>query len=178
MPAQTPVASTSKLPTAPVPLPGVAIGNSAVAGVNSPHSAWNPYAILPPTTKRRVSRIDGHVVTMPSTLSRAAADHRREMSLKPIRTIQIDPQNTIPSRAYTTELEVPQDVVSDRIANKYLQLDPPEGKMSDWRKKELETRDKEKEKRRKRKRASEDGCGLIGRRKQASLGKETLARVK
>jgi ribonuclease P protein subunit POP4 len=91
---------------------------------------------------------------------------------------KIDPQNTLPSKPYTEELDISRDAVSDRVANKYLQLDPPEGKMSDWRKKELEVREIEKSKKRKRTRATTDGCGLIGRRKQRSLGEDVLAKVK
>lgn len=92
--------------------------------------------------------------------------------------MQLDPQNTIPSKPYAQELGITDDAVADRITNKFLQLDPPEGKLSDWRKKELETAAREKEKKRRNTRAREEGCGLIGRRKRASLGKEALNRVR
>lgn len=74
-------------------------------------------------------------------------------------------------------LGIPHDVAGERIANKYLQLDPPEGKMSDRRKEELAIKAQEKEKKRV-KRAREGECGLIGRRKRLSLGKEAEHRIR
>lgn len=68
-------------------------------------------------------------------------------------------------------------MATERIANKYLQLDPPEGKMSDQRRAELAKRAGEKEKRQV-KRAKEGECGLIGRRKRMSLGKEAEHRIR
>lgn len=51
-----------------------------------------------------------------------------------------------------------------------MQLDPPEGKESDWRKLELAGRAREVEKK-KVKRNKEGDCGLIGRRKRKRLAK-------
>lgn len=50
-----------------------------------------------------------------------------------------------------------------------MQLDLPEGKVSDRRKAELAVREAEKEKKR-AKRQREGDCGLAGRRKRKSLG--------
>lgn len=49
--------------------------------------------------------------------------------------------------------------------------------MSDWRKAELAKRDQEKQKKRVKK-AREGECGLVGRKKRRSLGKEAEHRIR
>ncbi|GAA5877485.1 hypothetical protein JCM1840_003865 [Sporobolomyces johnsonii] len=106
------------------------------------HSPWDPYAVLPPSTKRK-----------------------------------LDPRDNLPVHPYLQSLAIPADVADERLAGKYLQLDPPEGKMSDWRKAELATKDKEKHKKR-AKTPKEGHCGLMGRRKRAAArGRHPVATV-
>ncbi|GAA5920402.1 hypothetical protein JCM6882_003265 [Rhodosporidiobolus microsporus] len=107
----------------------------------SRRSAWDPYAVLPPSTKRK-----------------------------------LDPKDALSTQSYLSELTIPTEAAEERVAGKFLQLDLPEGKMSDWRKAELAKREGEKEKKR-AKRAREGDCGLTGRRKQAARGKDAVRRV-
>lgn len=72
---------------------------------------------------------------------------------------------------------IPTQVAEERLSGKLLQLDPPEGKVSDQRKAELAVIEKEKEKKRV-KRTREGGCGLMGRRKRAAMGKDAVGSVK
>ncbi|GAA5904718.1 hypothetical protein JCM8208_001335 [Rhodotorula glutinis] len=105
------------------------------------HSPWDPYAPLPPSTKRR-----------------------------------LDPREAVASKPYLQELAIPADVAEERIAGKLLQLDLPEGKVSDRRKAELAKRDAEKDKKR-AKRLREGDCGLSGRRKRAARGSAAAGSV-
>ncbi|GAA5950508.1 hypothetical protein JCM21900_004834 [Sporobolomyces salmonicolor] len=105
------------------------------------HSGWDPYAVLPPSIKRK-----------------------------------LDPRDHLAVQPYLQSLAIPADVAEERVAAKYLQLDPPLGKSSDWRKAELATKDKEREKKR-AKRAKEGDCGLMGRRKRAARGRHAVAAV-
>ncbi|CEQ41503.1 SPOSA6832_03238 [Sporobolomyces salmonicolor] len=105
------------------------------------HSGWDPYAVLPPSIKRK-----------------------------------LDPRDNLAVQPYLQSLAIPADVAEERVAAKYLQLDPPLGKLSDWRKAELATKDKEREKKR-AKRAKEGDCGLMGRRKRAARGHHAVAAV-
>ena len=82
---------------------------------------------------------------------------------------QLDPKESIRPKSYTQELAVPTEVAEERVVGKLLQLDLPEGKVSDRRKAELAVREAEKEKKR-AKRQREGDCGLVGRRKRKSLG--------
>ncbi|GAA6028502.1 hypothetical protein JCM8097_007250 [Rhodosporidiobolus ruineniae] len=104
-------------------------------------SPWDPYAVLPPSTKRK-----------------------------------LDPRDDLKPQPYLTELAIPTDAADERVAGKFLQLDAPEGKQSDWRKAELAKRELEKDKKR-TKRQREGDCGLAGRRKRASMGKDAVKRV-
>jgi len=83
---------------------------------------------------------------------------------------QLDPRDTVAPQPYLQELDIPAEVAEERVAGKLLQLDLPEGKVSDRRKAELAKRDLEKDKKR-TKRVREGDCGLSGRRKRASRGK-------
>ena len=83
---------------------------------------------------------------------------------------QLDPKETIRPKSYTQELAIPTEVAEERVVGKLLQLDLPEGKVSDRRKAELAVREAEKEKKR-AKRQREGDCGLAGRRKRKSLGR-------
>ncbi|BGP25853.1 ribonuclease P protein subunit POP4 [Rhodotorula toruloides] len=105
-------------------------------------SAWDPYAVLPPSTKRK-----------------------------------LDPRDALSTQCYLKELSIPTDVADERIAGKLLQLDLPEGKLSDRRKAELAVREGEKEKKRAKK-AREGDCGLAGRRKRATMGKAAVRAVR
>lgn len=79
-------------------------------------------------------------------------------------------------QGYLKEMSIPAEVADERIAGKLLQLDLPEGKMSDRRKAELAVRESEKEKKRAKK-AREADCGLAGRRKRATMGKSAVRAV-
>ncbi|CDR39458.1 RHTO0S04e05336g1_1 [Rhodotorula toruloides] len=105
-------------------------------------SAWDPYAVLPPSTKRK-----------------------------------LDTRDALSTQGYLKELSIPTEVADERIAGKLLQLDLPEGKMSDRRKAELAVRESEKEKKRAKK-AREGDCGLAGRRKRAAMGKAAVKAVR
>ncbi|GAA5843981.1 hypothetical protein JCM11251_005931 [Rhodosporidiobolus azoricus] len=107
----------------------------------SRRSAWDPYAVLPPSTKRK-----------------------------------LDTTDALSTQSYLAELAIPTEAADERVTGKFLQLDLPEGKESDWRKAELAKRASEKEKKR-AKRAREGECGLMGKRKRASRGKEAVKRV-
>lgn len=116
------------------PAHGGASTSSARAPTKQRQSPWDPYAVLPPSTKRR-----------------------------------LDPKESIRPKSYTQELAIPAEVAEERVVGKLLQLDLPEGKVSDRRKAELAVREAEKEKKR-AKRQREGDCGLAGRRKRKSLG--------
>ncbi|BGP33409.1 RNase P/RNase MRP complex subunit [Rhodotorula toruloides] len=105
-------------------------------------SAWHPYAVLPPSIKRK-----------------------------------LDPRDALSAQSYLKALSIPTEVADERIAGKLLQLDLPEGKMSDRRKAELAVREGEKEKKRAKK-AREGDCGLAGRRKRAAMGKAAVRAVR
>ncbi|GAA5821152.1 hypothetical protein JCM3770_005694 [Rhodotorula araucariae] len=123
------------------PALGGATTSSASTAKAPRASPWDPYAPLPPSTKRR-----------------------------------LDPKNALATQPYLQELSIPAEVAEERVAGKLLQLDLPEGKVSDWRKAELAKRASEKEK--KRAKCQRDGdCGLSGRRKRASLGKGAVRSV-
>ncbi|BGP17685.1 hypothetical protein JCM10213_003590 [Rhodosporidiobolus nylandii] len=104
-------------------------------------SAWDPYAVLPPSTRRK-----------------------------------LDPHDPIPTQPYLAALSVPTDAADERVSGKFLQLDTPEGKVSDQRKEELAKREQEKAKKR-TKRAREGDCGLAGKRKRASMGEAATRKV-
>ncbi|GAA5828174.1 hypothetical protein JCM5353_007819 [Sporobolomyces roseus] len=104
-------------------------------------SAWDPYALLPPSTKRR-----------------------------------LDPRDTLKAQPYLQSLRIPTQVAEERLSGKLLQLDPPEGKVSDQRKGELAVIESEKEKKR-IKRAREGDCGLAGRRKRKLMGKDAVGSI-
>ncbi|BGP41455.1 RNase P/RNase MRP complex subunit [Rhodotorula kratochvilovae] len=114
---------------------------SSAATTKARASPWDPYAPLPPSTKRR-----------------------------------LDPKDALAAQPYLQELSIPAAVADERVAGKLLQLDLPEGKISDWRKAELATRAQEKDKKRV-KRQREGDCGLGGRRKCASSGKAAVRSV-
>ncbi|KDE05639.1 hypothetical protein MVLG_04010 [Microbotryum lychnidis-dioicae p1A1 Lamole] len=105
-------------------------------------SAWQPYSILPPATRRK-----------------------------------IDPRSTVLSKPYLESLNIPDDVAQERIANKYLQLEPPEGKESDRRKAELATRKAEKDKRTLAK-IRQSGCGLVGKARRKRLGRTVDEKIR
>lgn len=90
--------------------------------------------------------------------------------------MQLDPRDAIPTQPYLQELSIPAEVADERVAGKLLQLDLPQGKVSDWRKAELAKRDAEKDKKR-QKRLREGDCGLSGRRKRASQGEAAVGSV-
>ncbi|GAA5856159.1 hypothetical protein JCM9279_004932 [Rhodotorula babjevae] len=123
------------------PALGGASTSSASSAKPPRHSPWDPYAPLPPSTKRR-----------------------------------LDPRDSVASQPYLQELAIPAEVADERIAGKLLQLDLPEGKVSDRRKAELVKRDLEKDKKR-AKRVREGDCGLSGRRKRAARGKAAAGSV-
>ena len=120
----------------------------------STHSAWNPYSVLPASIKRRVSNFDNCSACVANSF------------------VKIDPKSSLPPAAsFLTTLSIPENVANERLNSKYVQLEPPIGKESDWRKLELATRAEEKLK--KKSRAIRKGdCGLIGRRKRKRLSKE------
>ncbi|POY72162.1 hypothetical protein BMF94_4799 [Rhodotorula taiwanensis] len=116
-----------------------AVGGASTSGgrassTNKRQSPWDPYAVLPPSTKKR-----------------------------------LDPKDVIKPKSYTQELSIPTGVAEERVAGKLLQLDLPEGKVSDRRKAQLAVREAEREKKR-AKRTREGDCGLAGRRKRKALG--------
>lgn len=124
------------------------------------HSAWNPYSVLAPSTRRKVSSSP--------TLRRG----RRTSHLNPANSCtQIDPPNTLLATPYGVVLSIPSPVAAERLSSKYLQLDAPEGKLSDRRKAELAKREEEKAKKR-TKRLRDAECGMVGRRKRARRGDE------
>lgn len=81
---------------------------------------------------------------------------------------KIDPNGNLPTETFLQSLSIPPNVASERITSKYLQLEPPKGKMTEKRRIELEKKALMTEAR-KIKRVKEGECGLIGRRKRASL---------
>ena len=84
---------------------------------------------------------------------------------------QLDPANVLPaSTPYLSALSIPAAAAADRIEAKYLQLDPPEGKVSDRRKGQLALRQGEKDARRLRRQREAD-CGLVGKRRRVGEGK-------
>ncbi|SCV70424.1 BQ2448_1818 [Microbotryum intermedium] len=97
--------------------------------------------------------------------------------LPPATRHKIDPHSTIPSKPYLESLNIPDDVARERIANKYLQLEPSEGKESDRRKAELATRRAEKDKRTIAK-IRRGGCGLVGKARRRKLGKAVDERIR
>lgn len=102
----------------------------------STHSAWNPYTVLPATTKKK-----------------------------------LDPANVLPADStFLSALSIPDDVAADRLDDKFLQLDPPQGKVSDRRKAQLAMRAREKDAKRLRRQREAD-CGLIGKRRRVANGK-------
>ncbi|KAI5475019.1 ribonuclease P protein subunit POP4 [Pseudohyphozyma bogoriensis] len=103
--------------------------NFPPAHPNVPHSAWQPYAVLPPVTRKKF----------------------RSGTTK-----------TTPAKSFAEALLLPDNIIADRVTGKLIQLEPPEGKMSDRRKAELAKRDKEKAKKEEARK-----CGLVGRRKRA-----------
>ncbi|GAA5993620.1 hypothetical protein JCM10908_000644 [Rhodotorula pacifica] len=113
---------------------GASTSTTTRAPTKQRQSPWDPYAVLPPSTKRR-----------------------------------LDPKEQVKPKSYTQELSIPADVAEERVVGKLLQLDLPEGKVSDRRKAELAVREAEKEKKRSR-RQREGDCGLAGRRKRKALG--------
>ncbi|GAA5870762.1 hypothetical protein JCM8547_001702 [Rhodosporidiobolus lusitaniae] len=104
-------------------------------------SAWDPYGVLPPSTRRK-----------------------------------LEAKDAAPAKSYLVELSISDNAADERVAGKFLQLDLPEGKISDQRKEELAKREREKEKKR-NKRMREGDCGLGGRRKRASRGKGAVRKV-
>ncbi|KAL8279982.1 hypothetical protein RQP46_007563 [Phenoliferia psychrophenolica] len=112
-----------------------AIGGASGSTTPALHSAWNPYTVLPPTTRRKV-----------------------------------DPSSQIPTHPFLQTLGIPASVAADRLSAKYLQLETPEGKVSDRRKAQLKKREDDKD-RKKTNRVNEGACGLVGRRKRKKLGK-------
>ncbi|GAA5883131.1 hypothetical protein JCM3774_005328 [Rhodotorula dairenensis] len=116
------------------PAHGGASTSTPRAPTKQRQSPWDPYAILPPSTKRR-----------------------------------LDPKETVRPKSYTQELAIPTEVAEERVVGKLLQLDLPEGKVSDRRKAELAVREAEKEKKLSKRRREGD-CGLAGRRKRKALG--------
>lgn len=161
------------------PAVGGASTSAAASALPPAHSAWNPYSILPPTTRRKVSlrAFSWHACTASECVWRAFEHGRKKQTLTLLSGAQIDPRETILSKSYLQELAIPGDVAAERIANKYLQLDPPEGKMSDRRKDELARRAVEKEKKRIKK-VRDGECGLVGRRKRLTVSKEAQHRVR
>lgn len=123
-------------------------------GVALLHSAWNPYTVLPPKFKRRVSCCCSSTST--------------EYILNGRANLQLDPTSSIPATPFQVSLELPPNVVQERLASKFLQLEPPQGKESDQRKAVLAKREHERTQRRV-KRIRENDCGLIGRRKRKAL---------
>ncbi|GAA5998363.1 hypothetical protein JCM5350_007432 [Sporobolomyces pararoseus] len=111
------------------------------ASTKTKRSAWDPYAPLPPSVKRK-----------------------------------LDPKDALKADPYLGSLRIPTQVAEERLSGKLLQLDPPEGKISDQRKAELAVKEREKEKKR-IKRLREGECGLTGRRKRASMGKDAAGSV-
>jgi ribonuclease P protein subunit POP4 len=91
--------------------------------------------------------------------------------------VQLDPKDVLKTQPYLDSLRIPTQVAEERISGKLLQLDPPEGKVSDQRKAELALKEREKEKKR-MKRVREGECGLMGKRKRASMGKAAVGSVK
>ncbi|KPV74297.1 uncharacterized protein RHOBADRAFT_54140 [Rhodotorula graminis WP1] len=89
--------------------------------------------------------------------------------LPPSTKRRLDPREHVAPRPYLQELDIPADVAEERVAGKLLQLDLPEGKVSDRRKADLAKRDLEIERKR-AKRLREGDCGLSGRRKRAARG--------
>ena len=81
------------------------------------------------------------------------------------------------AQPYLQSLHIPTQVADERISGKLLQLDPPEGKVSDQRKAELAVIESEREKKRV-KRAREGDCGLAGRRKRKLMGKDAVGSIK
>ncbi|GAA5895395.1 RNase P/RNase MRP complex subunit [Sporobolomyces salmoneus] len=114
---------------------------SKAASSKTRRSAWDPYAPLPPSIKRK-----------------------------------LDPKDVVKTQPYLDSLKIPTQVAEERLSGKLLQLDPPEGKVSDQRKAELAVIEKEKEKKR-TKRFREGDCGLMGKRKRASRGKDAAGSV-
>lgn len=109
------------------------------------HSAWNPYSVLAPSTRRKVT-----IISLPSS---SLADARR---LQHTGTAEL-----LSERPLNSTLSIPQAVAEERLAGKYLQLDAPVGKMSDQRKKVLAVREEER-----RKKLASRNCGLVGRRRR------------
>jgi len=89
----------------------------------------------------------------------------------------LDPRDTLKAQPYLQSLRIPTQVAEERLSGKLLQLDPPEGKVSDQRKGELAVIESEKEKKR-IKRAREGDCGLAGRRKRKLMGKDAVGSIK
>ncbi|GAA6015858.1 hypothetical protein JCM10207_008820 [Rhodosporidiobolus poonsookiae] len=121
--------------------PSTSSANSLSSLKQQRRSPWDPYAVLPPSTKRK-----------------------------------LDPRDSLAPKPYLTELAIPADVADERVTAKFLQLDLPEGKVSDQRKAELAKRELEKDKKRS-KRQREGDCGLAGKRKRKAMGKDAVDKV-
>ncbi|GAA5991481.1 hypothetical protein JCM11641_002054 [Rhodosporidiobolus odoratus] len=117
-----------------------------------------------------------------STSSADTKDQRRSpwdpyAVLPPKTKCRVDPKNAMNPQHYLTELSVPSEVADERLSGKFLQLETPEGKVSDQRKAELAKKEGEREKKR-LKRAREGDCGLAGRRKRGTMGNDAVRKVR
>lgn len=114
-------------------------------------SAWSPYSVLPPTTRRKVRRL--------LSTSGCCSDRWSLSQLEKKFSTATE------GKALLALLGVPPAVAKERLAGHFVHLTPPEGKVSEQRQKELAKReDQRKEK--KRKRAQDASCGLVGRRRR------------
>ncbi|GAA5836767.1 hypothetical protein JCM3766R1_006258 [Sporobolomyces carnicolor] len=114
--------------------------------------------------------------TQPSSTKTKRSPWDPYASLPPSVKRKLDPSDALKPQPYLDSLRIPTQVAEERLSGKLLQLDPPEGKVSDQRKAELAVKEKEKEKKR-NKRLREGDCGLMGRRKRASTGEDAVGSV-
>lgn len=83
--------------------------------------------------------------------------------------VQIDPEDNVKPKTYAQELSIPAEVAEERVVGKLLQLDPPEGKVSDRRKAELAVQEAEKEKKKKSKKNKAKTPAQLKRRERKAF---------
>ncbi|GAA6023332.1 hypothetical protein JCM8202_004619 [Rhodotorula sphaerocarpa] len=110
----------------------------------------------------------------PSTSSSAAPIKRQSpwdpyAALPPSARRRIDPEDNVKPKSYAQELAVPAEVAEERVVGKLLQLDPPEGKVSDRRKAELAVQEAEKEKKKKSKKNKAKTPAQLERRERKAF---------